>query len=154
MKTVNLRELYPDFYKTDYTIEVPDEVAAAIRDADRQDAAYRRRAYYHKAHYSLDRGDGIEYDQIETGSRIHTLRKEKNLSCVKVARSLDISESLLRKVESGERPVSIRLLLSMAEFYGVSTDYILKGPRPDNSIQQIDEAIDILRKLKMEIEKN
>ena len=28
------------------------------------EAAYRRRTYYHKAHYSLDRGDGIEYDAL------------------------------------------------------------------------------------------
>ena len=31
---------------------------------DRQEAAYRRRTYYHNAHYSLDRGDGIEYDAL------------------------------------------------------------------------------------------
>jgi RNA polymerase sigma factor (sigma-70 family) len=31
---------------------------------DRQEAAYRRRTYYHKAFYSLDRGDGIEYDAL------------------------------------------------------------------------------------------
>ena len=31
---------------------------------DRLDAAYRRRTYYHKAHYSLDRGDGIEYEAL------------------------------------------------------------------------------------------
>ena len=30
----------------------------------RLEAAYRRRTYYHKAHYSLDRGDGIEYDAL------------------------------------------------------------------------------------------
>ena len=48
------------FYKTDYIIEVPDEVAAVMKEHDRLEAAYRRRTYYHKAHYSLDRGDGIE----------------------------------------------------------------------------------------------
>ena len=62
MTKINLREQYPDFYKTDYIIEVPDEVAAVMKEHDRLEAAYRRRTYYHKAHYSLDRGDGIEYD--------------------------------------------------------------------------------------------
>ena len=64
MTKINQREQYPDFYKTDYIIEVPDEVAAVMKEHGRLEAAYRRRTYYHKAHYSLDRGDGIEYDAL------------------------------------------------------------------------------------------
>ncbi len=64
MTKINLREHYPNYYKTDYIIEVPDEVAAIMQEYDRLDAAYRRRTYYHKAHYSLDRGDGIEYEAL------------------------------------------------------------------------------------------
>ena len=64
MTKINLREQYPDFYKNDYVIEVPAEVAAIMQEYDRLDAAYRRRTYYHKAHYSLDRGDGIEYEAL------------------------------------------------------------------------------------------
>lgn len=64
MTKINLREQYPDFYSTDTFIEVPDEVADFIREYDRKEAAYRRRTYYHKAFYSLDRGDGIEYDAV------------------------------------------------------------------------------------------
>lgn len=64
MTKINLREQYPDFYKADYIVEVPDEVAAVMKEHDRLEAAYRRRTYYHNAHYSLDRGDGIEYDAL------------------------------------------------------------------------------------------
>lgn len=64
MTKINLREQYPDFYKTDYIIEVPDEVATIMLEYDRREDAYRRRTYYHNAHYSLDRGDGIEYDAL------------------------------------------------------------------------------------------
>ena len=64
MIEINLREHYPDFYKTDYIIEVPDEVAAIMLECDRLEAAYRQRTYYHKAYYSLDRGDGIEYEAL------------------------------------------------------------------------------------------
>ena len=35
MTKINLREQYPDFYKTDYIIEVPDEVAAVMKEHDR-----------------------------------------------------------------------------------------------------------------------
>ena len=64
MKTINLREQYPDFYSTDTYVEVPDEVATFMQEYDRKESAYRRRTYYHKAFYSLDRGDGIEYDAL------------------------------------------------------------------------------------------
>lgn len=64
MTKINLREHYPHFYKTDYIIEVPDEVAAVMLEHDRLEAAYRRRTYYHKAHYSLDCGDGIECEAL------------------------------------------------------------------------------------------
>lgn len=69
MTKINLREQYPDFYKTDYIIEVPDEVAAVMKEHDRLEAAYRRRTYYHKAHYSLDRGDGIEYAELSKAAK-------------------------------------------------------------------------------------
>ena len=64
MKTINLREQYPAFYSTDTYVEVSDEIATAMKEFDRKEAAYQRRTYYHKAHYSLDRGDGIEYDAL------------------------------------------------------------------------------------------
>lgn len=61
MKTINLRSYYP-FYNTDIFIDLPDEVAAIFLEAERQEEAYRRRMYRHKAQYSLDRGDGIEHE--------------------------------------------------------------------------------------------
>ncbi len=64
MTEINLREHYPEIYKTDTIITVPDEVAALMREYDRKEAAYRRRTYYHHAQYSLDRGDGIEYEAV------------------------------------------------------------------------------------------
>lgn len=64
MKRINLREQYPDHYKKDVWIEVSDEVAAALLESNRKETAYRRRVYYHKAFYSMDQGDGIEYDAL------------------------------------------------------------------------------------------
>ena len=40
MKKVNLRDLYPDVYKTDHFIEVTEDVLETIRDAERAEAAY------------------------------------------------------------------------------------------------------------------
>lgn len=62
MKKINLRELYPLYYKEDCYIEVTDEVAAQLEKADREEHAYKERTRVHKAYYSLDVGDGIEND--------------------------------------------------------------------------------------------
>ena len=62
MKKINLRELYPLYYKKDYYIEVSDEVAAQLDKARREEHAYKERTRAHKAYYSLDVGDGIEND--------------------------------------------------------------------------------------------
>ncbi len=54
MKEVNLRELYPDVYKTDYFVEVTEDVLEVFKNADRAESAYERRMYRYKAQYSLD----------------------------------------------------------------------------------------------------
>ena len=64
MQKINLRELYPDVYKTDVFVDVAEEVLAAIRGQEQDDAAYERRKFRHKAHYSLNRGDGIENNAL------------------------------------------------------------------------------------------
>ena len=64
MQKINLRDLYPDVYKTDVFVDVAEEVLAAIRDQQQDDAAYERRKFRYKAYYSLNRGDGIENDAI------------------------------------------------------------------------------------------
>lgn len=63
MLTINLRDFYP-CCNEDIFVEITDEMAEAMKAADRQQEAYRRRMYYHKAQYSLDAGDGIENDAL------------------------------------------------------------------------------------------
>ena len=60
MKKVNLKDLYPDVYKNDHFVEVTEDVLETIQAAERAEAAYDRRVYRYKAHYSLDCDNGIE----------------------------------------------------------------------------------------------
>lgn len=81
MKKVNLRDLYPDVYKTDHFVEVTEDVLETIRDSERAEAAYDRRMYRYKAHYSLDCDNGIEnaiLSQMRLWFRINPLRAEKH----------------------------------------------------------------------------
>lgn len=64
MKVINLRDYYP-FYTQDTFLEVPDEVAQAMADAERLERNYMRRMFYNKAQYSLDADDGIESAVVE-----------------------------------------------------------------------------------------
>ena len=49
MKKINLRELYPDVYTTDFFVDVTEEVMETIRAAERAEAAYDRRMYRYMA---------------------------------------------------------------------------------------------------------
>jgi len=60
MTTINLKDYY-FWYTHDEYIEVSEEVAAELRADKLYEAAYQRRVIRNKAHYSLDRDDGIEY---------------------------------------------------------------------------------------------
>ena len=79
MQKINLRDLYPDTYKTDVFVDVAEEVLAAIRGQEQDDAAYERRKFRHKAHYSLNREDGIENDAINRPLTPEEILEQKQL---------------------------------------------------------------------------
>ncbi len=58
-------------------------------------------------------------------NRITTLRKERNLSQKEVAMSLGVSQALLSHYEKGVRECGLDFVLKCAEYYGVTTDYLL-----------------------------
>jgi len=56
---INLRDYYP--FCDNCTVEVSDEVAEVLREAERKERNYIERVRWHKAHYSLDlHGGAIE----------------------------------------------------------------------------------------------
>ena len=79
MKKVNLRDLYPDVYKTDHFVEVTEDVQETIRAAERAEDAYDRRMYRYKAHYSLDCDNGIENAVLLKPQTPEMLLEEKQL---------------------------------------------------------------------------
>ena len=79
MQKINLRDLYPDTYKTDVFVDVAEEVLAVIRGHQQDDAAYERRKFRHKAHYSLNREDGIENDALTRPLTPEEILEQKQL---------------------------------------------------------------------------
>lgn len=62
---------------------------------------------------------------METKDIIKELRKKRNLSAQQVADGCEISLGVYKKYESGERGVGVPALQKLADFYGVTTDYLL-----------------------------
>lgn len=63
MTTINLRDYYP-FYRKDVYIEVTEDVAEALEQSVRTEKSQQVQRYRHKAHFSLDRADGIDLECV------------------------------------------------------------------------------------------
>ena len=59
------------------------------------------------------------------GERLMMLRKEKNLSQEDVAKAIEIGFNTYRRYEHGSREPGASTILALADFYGVSADYLL-----------------------------
>ena len=58
-------------------------------------------------------------------SRIRDLREDHDLTQQKLADALGITQRKYSYVETGTQPLTDELLVKLARFYDVSTDYIL-----------------------------
>lgn len=57
--------------------------------------------------------------------RIRDLREDSDLTQRQVAEHLHIKQNTYCQYESGRRQIPIDMIISLAKFYNVSTDYIL-----------------------------
>lgn len=65
------------------------------------------------------------------GSKIKTLRKQKGLTQKELAEKLqlnghDFSDLTILRIEQGKRFVPDYEVVALADFFGISTDYLLK----------------------------
>jgi transcriptional regulator with XRE-family HTH domain len=63
-------------------------------------------------------------------NRIRDLREDKDLNQTQVAKMLGMSQTGYSKYETGENDIPTSILIKLADFYNVSTDYLLN--RTDN----------------------
>lgn len=76
---------------------------------------------------------------METKDILKALRKNRNYSAKEVAVGCDMSLGVYQKYESGERGVGTPALCKLADFYGVTTDYLLGRPEAKLQKNPIDE---------------
>ena len=74
-------------------------------------------------------------------ARLKSLREQANLSREHLAKALDITYSALSKYETGKREPDYTLLEKIANYFEVSTDYLLgRTDSPDLTQHEKDEA--------------
>lgn len=76
--------------------------------------------------------------------RLKKLRKERKLTQKDIATFLDISQPAYQQFESGKKKMNLETMEKLADFFNVSTDYLLgKTDFPDLDLEvDIDNAID------------
>lgn len=88
------------------------------------------------------------------GNRVKTLRLNKKLSQTDLAKLMDVSKSVISGYEKSSLYPSVETLLKLADYFGVTTDYILARPNKtvdvtglnDNEVEGIVLLISSLRK--------
>ena len=65
------------------------------------------------------------FNKNNLAERLHTLRKERNLSQTQLAESVDVSFHQISKIEKAQRAASIEVLYSLADYFNVSLDYLV-----------------------------
>lgn len=67
--------------------------------------------------------------------RLKELREERGLSQVKLAIDLDLNQNSVSRYETGEREMDYATLIRVADYFGVSLDYLL-GRSGDPTIRR------------------
>lgn len=62
--------------------------------------------------------------------RLRELRESRHLSQLKLAMDLNLNQNSISRYETGEREADYKTLIAIADYFGVSLDYLLG--RSDN----------------------
>lgn len=64
--------------------------------------------------------------------RLKEIRKARGISQVKMAMDLNVSQNTVSRYETGEREADYAMLIRIADYFGVSIDYLLcRTDRPE-----------------------
>lgn len=87
------------------------------------------------------------YDPKECGKRIKELRNLHQFMQEQLSERLNISLSMMSKLEQGTKSISVDLAIEIAEYFSVTLDYLLlgKGMRTEELRKKLLEAEVLIR---------
>ncbi len=81
---------------------------------------------------------------IEVGTRITELRKQRGYTREKLSELADVSVQFLADIEKGRKSMTVATLKRIAAALLVTTDYIVNGTSADNNNESIISILDTL----------
>lgn len=75
--------------------------------------------------------DDLEKQLQEIGSRIRALRKKNGITQLELADKVGCSETHLSNIETGSAKMGVDIAIRIAEYFGVTTDWILRAINPE-----------------------
>ncbi len=89
---------------------------------------------------------------LEIGARIRAIREELKMSRNVFSEKVNISESYLAQLELGNKSIGLDTLISICEYTGTSTDYLLFGKEDNtNTAKKIIRIVNKLPKDSLEM---
>ena len=79
---------------------------------------------------------------ITLGHNLMRLRKQAGLTQVQLAEQVGISMTFISRVERGEKLVSIKVLETLADFFDVSYDDLLREPSSVSGFARIQASLE------------
>ena len=80
----------------------------------------------------------VLFSKKEVGQRIRTLREERGMPQVELARLLDVHQTNISAMERGARALTIHQILKLSRVLSLSTDEILSGSKTPSNGRQVD----------------
>lgn len=84
---------------------------------------------------------------LNIGTKISTLRKEKNWSQGDLAQHIDASREIIGKYERNENLPSIEMVAKMAKVFGVTVDFLIGESESSNYDKQTVERMNDIQKM-------
>lgn len=94
----------------------------------------------------------VSYKDKEIGKRLSDLRKRKRINQDELAKAFSVTRATISNYETGQRSPDYETLAKLADYYGVTCDYLIRGVRSEfvdihNMTGLSDKAIEILSTL-------
>lgn len=89
-------------------------------------------------HISID----MQGDNVTVGLQLKKLRKSRRLTQAQVASGVNCSTATYSRYENGTRQPSIEMLTRLAEYFGVSMDYLFgKAPPTESALSEYEKEL-------------